>query len=79
MAQTPGAELVLTHSKVITADEQFSVAEAVAIRGDRIVAVGTSAAIVELTNSSTGNNASAVTVDFRGTLWQNEYEYGARR
>ena len=35
------ADLVLRNGKVITVDDAFSIAQAVAIRGDRIVAVGT--------------------------------------
>jgi len=37
-AQPP--ELILHHGKIATVDKQFSIAEAVAIRGERIVAVG---------------------------------------
>jgi len=36
-------DLILYNGKVLTVDERFSVAEAVAIRGERIVAVGTAA------------------------------------
>ena len=35
------ADLILTNGKIITVDERFSIAQAVAVRGDRIVAVGT--------------------------------------
>ena len=35
------ADLVFTNGKIITVDERFSIAQAVAIRGDRIVAAGT--------------------------------------
>ena len=35
------ADLVLTNGKIITVDERFSIAQAVAIRGDRILATGT--------------------------------------
>src|SRR5437762_11591676 len=34
-------DLILTNGKIITVDERFSIAQAVAIRGDRIVATGT--------------------------------------
>jgi predicted amidohydrolase YtcJ len=40
---TPAADLVLYNGRVITVDGAFSIAEAVAIAGDRIVAVGTTA------------------------------------
>jgi hypothetical protein len=39
----PKAEVVIRHAKVITVDRDSRIAEAVAIRGDRIVAVGTDA------------------------------------
>lgn len=39
-AQPP--DLILHHGKIVTVDEKFSIAEAIAIRGERIVAVGAS-------------------------------------
>jgi predicted amidohydrolase YtcJ len=36
-------ELVLVNGKVVTVDERFSIAQAIAIKGERIVAVGTNA------------------------------------
>jgi predicted amidohydrolase YtcJ len=47
-AQQPAADLVLTNGKIITVDAQFSIAQAVAVRGDRIVAVGTNQEINRL-------------------------------
>jgi predicted amidohydrolase YtcJ len=44
-AQAPAADLVLVNGKVITVDARDSIAEAVAITGGRIVAVGTTADI----------------------------------
>ena len=44
LAQTP-ADTVLLHGKIVTVDEQFTVAEALAIKGERIIAVGTNAEI----------------------------------
>jgi len=44
---------VITHAKVVTLDSRDRIAEAVAIRGDRIVAVGTTEEIVKLTTPST--------------------------
>lgn len=35
------ADLILTNGKVVTVDKDFSIAEAVAVKGDRILAVGT--------------------------------------
>jgi hypothetical protein len=43
--QQPPADLVLTNGKIITVDDRFSIAQAVAVRGERIVAVGTTADI----------------------------------
>ena len=40
-AQQPVADLILANGKIITVDERFSIAQAVAVRGDRIMAVGT--------------------------------------
>jgi predicted amidohydrolase YtcJ len=53
MAQTPAADTILTNGKIITVDDQFSIAEAVAIRGERIVAVGADAAIAALAGNAT--------------------------
>ena len=36
-------DTILTHGKVITVDDQFRIEEAIAIRGDRFVAVGSNA------------------------------------
>lgn len=47
-APDPPADLVLLHGKIITVDADDRVAQAVAIRGGRIVAVGTDAAIATL-------------------------------
>jgi predicted amidohydrolase YtcJ len=43
-AQTP-ADVVLHNGKIVTVDDRFTIAEALAIRGERIVAVGTNAEI----------------------------------
>src|SRR3984957_11694164 len=40
--QQPTPDLILSNGKIITVDEHFTIAQAVAIKGDRIVAVGTS-------------------------------------
>ena len=50
-AQAP--DLILTNGKVITVDNQFSIAEAVAIRGEWIVAVGTNQEIEALADADT--------------------------
>ena len=49
--QTP--DLILTNGKIITVDDRFSIAQAIAIRGDRFVAVGTNQEIARLANSNT--------------------------
>ncbi len=50
-AQAP--DLVLLNGKIITVDERFTVAQAVAIRGDRFIAVGTTRQIGALAGPST--------------------------
>lgn len=52
-AQLLPPDLVLTNGRVITVDERFTIAEAVAIRGDRIAAVGTNREIAVLAAAGT--------------------------
>lgn len=60
-AQSAAApDLVLVNGKVVTVDRAFTVAEAVAITGDRITGVGTSAGIRALAGAGT------TVVDLRG-------------
>jgi hypothetical protein len=59
-AQQAAPDLVLTNGKIITVDERFTVAQAVAIRGDRIVAVGTNQEIAQLAGTNTRR------IDLRG-------------
>jgi predicted amidohydrolase YtcJ len=47
------ADLILANGKIITVDERFSIAQAVAIRGDRIVATGTNQEIGQLAGANT--------------------------
>ena len=54
------ADIVLTGGKIITVDNKFSIAQAVAIRGDRIVAVGTNQQINALAGPTTRR------IDLRG-------------
>ncbi len=54
-------DLILHNGKVITVDEQFTVAEALAIRGDRIIAVGSDADVLELAGPDTDH------LDLRGS------------
>ena len=39
-SQQANPDMILTNGKIITVDDRFSIAQAVAIRGDRIIAVG---------------------------------------
>jgi len=52
-AQRPAPDLILSNGKIITVDERFEIAQAVAIRGDRIVAVGTNQEIAQLAGPNT--------------------------
>src|SRR5690349_9294867 len=52
-AQQPPADVVLTNGKIITVDSKFTVAQAVAIRGDRFIAVGSNAEIGRLAGPNT--------------------------
>jgi len=45
MAQQAAPDTILSNGKIITVDDRFQIAQAVAIRGERIVAVGTNQAI----------------------------------
>ena len=52
-AQQPPADQILTNGKIITVDDRFTIAQAVAIRGDRIVAAGTNQEITRLAGPDT--------------------------
>ncbi len=52
-AQRPAPDVILTDGKIITVDERFTIAQAVAIKGDRIVAVGTNQEMARLAGTST--------------------------
>src|SRR5512144_996093 len=52
-AQQPAPDLVLSNGKIVTVDDRFSIAQAVAVRGDRIVAVGSNADINRLAGPGT--------------------------
>ena len=56
----PSADIVLTNGKIITVDERFTIAQALAIRGDRIVAVGTNQQISAMASPNTRR------IDLRG-------------
>jgi predicted amidohydrolase YtcJ len=59
-AQQAAPNTILTNGKIITVDERFSIAQAVAIRGDRIIAVGTNQEITQLAGPNTRR------IDLRG-------------
>jgi len=59
-AQQPTADVILTNGKIITVDDRFSIAQAVAVRGERIVAVGSGADISKLAGPNTRR------IDLRG-------------
>src|SRR5260370_125895 len=52
-SQQAGVDTVLTNGKIITVDNGFTIAQAVAIRGDRFVAVGTNQDITRLAGPGT--------------------------
>src|SRR4029450_6281625 len=56
----PAPDTILFNGKIITVDDQFSIAQAVAVRGARIVAVGTNQNITRLAGSNTQR------IDLRG-------------
>ena len=58
-AQT-SPDIVLTNGKIVTVDERFSIAQAVAIRGDRILATGSNQDIGQLAGPNTRR------IDLRG-------------
>jgi hypothetical protein len=60
-AQQPAsADLILSNGKIITVDERFTIAQAVAVKGDRIVAVGTNQQMARLAAPATRR------IDLRG-------------
>jgi predicted amidohydrolase YtcJ len=52
-AQQQAADLVLSNGKIITVDERFAIAQAVAIKGTRIIAVGSNREIARFVGPST--------------------------
>src|SRR5437867_968798 len=47
------ADLIIHHAKVLTVDEKFTIAEALAIKEDRILAVGADADVLKLKGPKT--------------------------
>lgn len=58
--QEPAPDLILSNGKIVTVDERFTIAQAVAIRGERVMAVGTNQDITRLAGPATRR------VDLRG-------------
>ena len=52
-AQQTGADMILFNGKIITVDERFTIAHALAIKGDRIIDVGTTPQIRKLAGANT--------------------------
>ncbi len=52
-AAADDADLILHHGKIVAVDAKFSVAQALAVKGDRILAVGTNDDILKLTGPKT--------------------------
>jgi predicted amidohydrolase YtcJ len=73
MIQQEPADLVVTNGKVITADEPLTEAQAVAVRGDRIVALGSAADVRRyvgqgLRSSMSGDNRIPGFIEATGTF-----------
>lgn len=61
-AQSQTPDTILVNGKVLTVDAQFSTREALAVRGGRIVAVGSSAEVTKLAGPATR------TIDLQGQI-----------
>ena len=53
LAASGPADVILSNGKVITVDDKFTIAQAVAIKGERVLAVGTTEEIARLAGPST--------------------------
>ena len=60
VAQLP--DQIFHHGKIVTVDERFTIAEALAVRGDRIQAVGSNDDVLKLADRFFANGSLAVTV-----------------
>jgi predicted amidohydrolase YtcJ len=86
-AQQPAPDLVLLNGKVITVDERFSIAQALAVSGDRVVSVGSNSDVARLAGSNTrridlrGRSVIPGLIDNHmhllraGTTWQSEVRW----
>jgi len=57
-AQAQPADTILVNGKIVTVDDRFSIAESLAIRGTRIVAVGSAADAERLKGRRRGSSIS---------------------
>src|SRR5688572_5206344 len=60
VAQQAAPDLILSNGKIVTVDDRFTIAQAVAIRGERVVGVGSNQDIARLAGAATRR------VDLRG-------------
>jgi predicted amidohydrolase YtcJ len=86
-AQQTAPDVVLSNGKIITVDERFAIAQAVAVKGDRIVAVGSNQEIGQLAGPNTrridlrGRSVTPGLIDNHmhllrgGTTWQWEVRW----
>src|SRR5689334_1236288 len=59
-AQEPSADILLHHGKILTVDKNYTIAEAVAIKGKEIIAVGSSEDVLKLAGPNT------LSIDLKG-------------
>src|SRR6266704_5191782 len=52
-AQEPAADLILVNGKIVTVDDRFAIAQAVAVKGGRIIAVGKNQEVAKLAGPAT--------------------------
>ena len=54
-------DLIVHHGRIVTVDANFKIVEAMAIKGDRIVAVGSNDEILALAGPASGEDCQAKT------------------
>lgn len=86
-AQQAAPDLILSNGKIITVDQRFTIAEAVAIKNDRVIGVGSNQEILRLAGSGTkkidlkGKSVIPGLIDNHmhllrgGTTWQRELRW----
>ena len=58
-AQQPAPDTIFSNGKIITVDERFTIARAVAVEGERILAVGGDEEIEQLAGPIAGGSSSS--------------------